>query len=158
MVHRGSQREWFPNNMLTSSLATKMQEPLFASRRHILNVINQTSRRGPYMRCVPSSRSAGQHNRFFRSAPIPSEEKRSFRGQLYESTAQRLARERAEEARFIDNRQKMGPSKVVRTFAITIRMSDVYKRALSWVLIDSSLLRRLRHGLLLRFHPTKRAT
>ena len=49
------------------------------------------------------------------------EDKRSFRGQLYESTTQRLQRERAEEDKYIEKRQQMGPGRAVQTFAMTIR-------------------------------------
>ena len=47
------------------------------------------------------------------------EEKPSFRGQLYESTAQRLQRERANEARYIDAQAARNPKLGQRTFLIS---------------------------------------
>jgi hypothetical protein len=63
------------------------------------------------------SQPLSQCRRFHRSPPRK-EEKLSFRGQLYESTAQRLARERAEEARFAETRNVTGNS-TLRLFATT---------------------------------------
>jgi hypothetical protein len=59
--------------------------------------------------------------RRFHGSPLRKEEKLSFRGQLYESTAQRLARERAEEARFAETRNAAGNS-TLRLFATTFGM------------------------------------
>lgn len=52
------------------------------------------------------------------------EEKLSFRGQLYESTAQRLARERADESRFAAARNT--PNNTLRLFATTFGMYSFY--------------------------------
>src|SRR5947207_6078374 len=57
----------------------------------------------------------------FHQASSLQEEKLSFRGQLYESTAQRLARERAEEARYAAARNAQGNS-TSRLFATTFCM------------------------------------
>ncbi|KAI9840671.1 MAG: hypothetical protein M1830_007921, partial [Pleopsidium flavum] len=56
-----------------------------------------------------------QRRNFQCSAPVR-EEERSFKGQLYESTSQRLQRERAEQARFARER---GESSGGRNAAIT---------------------------------------
>jgi hypothetical protein len=68
-------------------------------------------------------RLAPSQCRHFHRAPPRQEEKLSFRGQLYESTAQRLARERAEEARFAATRSAQGNS-TLRLFATTFCMRD----------------------------------
>ena len=100
--------------------------------------------------------------RRFHSSPLRKEEKLSFRGQLYESTAQRLARERAEEARFAEARNAAGNS-TLRLFATTFGMQGPH----SWpsrlgvprnrqLISLSSHSRRLRDKLLLRHPRTKR--
>jgi hypothetical protein len=68
-------------------------------------------------------RLAPSQCRHFHRAPPRQEEKLSFRGQLYESTAQRLARERAEEGRFAATRSAQGNS-TLRLFATTFCMRD----------------------------------
>lgn len=59
--------------------------------------------------------------RFFGTTPQCRQEdqKLSFRGQLYESTAQRLKREREDEERFAQRRERIDESGS-RTFAITL--------------------------------------
>ena len=98
-----------------------MRNAVGASRQPILSTFNQTLRPGLKIQYISFQRSAGQQRRCLRTSRCLAEEKKSFRGQLYESTAQRLARERAEEAKYIENKQKMGPSKALQTFALTIR-------------------------------------
>lgn len=61
-----------------------------------------------------------RQRRNFRSLRSLQEEERSFKGQLYESTSQRLQRERAEQRRFAKER---GESSGGRNAAITFGTS-----------------------------------
>lgn len=103
----------------------KMKNSICASQRRVLTAFNRTLRQRLDTQNTSFRRPAVQQRRCFRSTRSRPEETRSFRGQLYESTAQRLARERADEAKYIENRQRMGPSKALQTFALTIRESDL---------------------------------
>lgn len=65
-----------------------------------------------------------RQRRTFRTTVPFKQEERSFKGQLYESTSQRLQRERAEQARFAKER---GESKGGRNAAITFgKLSSIH--------------------------------
>jgi hypothetical protein len=83
-------------------------------------VVSRTLASRPKPGVLRLSQSQSQCRRFHGS-PARQEEKLSFRGQLYESTAQRLARERADEARFAETRNAAGNS-TLRLFATTFGM------------------------------------
>lgn len=133
-----------------------MKNPVcVVSKRPAVCAFHHFSRPRLNLQCTSPPRLAGQQRRSFRTGQSRPEETRSFRGQLYESTAQRLARERADESQFIENRQKMGPSKALQTFALTIRGSDFVFSNWPQELMRCSLLRRLRHRLLSGLYPSK---
>jgi D-lactate dehydrogenase (cytochrome) len=87
-------------------------------------VLSRTLASRPQPRTHDILRLAQSQCRRFHGSPPRQEEKLSFRGQLYESTAQRLARERAEEARFAATRDAAGNS-TLRLFATTFGMWDI---------------------------------
>jgi len=111
---------------LMLSHASRMHHPILASRRPIIISFEATFRQALKTQYTSSPRPTGQLRRCFQTTGRRLEERLSFRGQLYESTAQRLARERAEEAKFIETRHRMGPSQALKTVSLTIRESGPY--------------------------------
>jgi hypothetical protein len=99
-------------------------------------LVSRTLASSPQHKTPDVLRLSQSQCRHFHPSPPRKEEKLSFRGQLYESTAQRLARERAEEARFAANRDAAGNS-TLRLFATTFGMWDV---ELAWGVITGSAL------------------
>lgn len=92
--------------LLTMEMArTKGCPSIFLSRslRHALNL-------------QPSIRQTPRYKREIHVSKPRSEQQKSFKGQLFESTTQRLARERAEQQRFAKER---GESHSGRNFATT---------------------------------------
>lgn len=121
-------------------------------------VVSPTLASAPKPRTHDLVRLAPSQCRHLHRAPPRQEEKLSFRGQLYESTAQRLARERAEEARFAATRSAQGNS-TLRLFATTFCMRDPQllpefdeegREPLTVAPLIYSHPRRLRRQLLLR--------
>ena len=74
------------------------------------------------LRAPWSPETCTPHPRHLSTSRPRSDDKLSFRGQLYESTAQRLARERADEARFAAARSTQGNTPL-RLFATTFGSS-----------------------------------
>jgi D-lactate dehydrogenase (cytochrome) len=98
-----------------------MPFPRRAPSRALLSALRTSSNSTPYFR------AAARQIRWESTEPKPPPgEGRSFKGQIYESVATRLQREREEQARFIKERDEgSGP----RNIATTVGMSKIFSLA-----------------------------
>lgn len=78
-----------------------------APSRALLSALRNSSSRASQAK-VPCLRTAGSQLRWESTEQRPAGEGKSFKGQLYESTAVRLARERQEQERFSKARNEGG--------------------------------------------------
>lgn len=93
-----------------------MALPRRAPSRALLSTLTRTSS------CTASSirATAIRQSRLASTEQKPSDEGRSFKGQLYNSTAERLAKERAEQLRFAKERNEgAGGRNAALTFSTT---------------------------------------
>lgn len=93
--------------------------PGLASRR-VAGFGNRAIRVQPQLEIIPDLWKTSRSSPFHTSTVHLEDKKLSFRGQLYESTAQRLQRERAQEQRHINAQQKVeGYSSTSRSIALS---------------------------------------